>query len=622
MSKIAALLAIVAAPLLAHGALDFGPCQEPGQENFECATLAVPLDYLSRAGVVMLHVQRLRRSEQPAGLVIALAGGPGQAATPFGSQFAEELAPLLDGRQFVVFDQRGTGLSGPLDCRRPDGRMPAAAGCAQRLGSDRRFYATADSVRDLDAVRAALEAERLLVYGVSYGTLVAAQYARTFPDRVDRIVLDSPLPPEPDPVERPTFAAIPRVLAELCAGGACAEITTDPNSDLGRVVRRARHGLRIAIPDSEGRRRRQRIAPETLYNRLLLPGDLVIQLRAFLPAALAAAAGDTHPLGRLLGLTVASGAMSATGVPDVDANLGESSDSDTILLATTCLDIRFPWGSQAGIDARRRATHSFLRTAVLPGAFAPFTAPEARHVTPLGDCFGWPDTSRFDALTSAPFGPGPTLILVGTADLRTPVERTEDLLAQLPDGVRVIVPAAGHSLLPEDCVQDVLGRFDRGEQPGNACDAHRAPLPVQPVPPASLGVLPPIGAPGRPGRTVSAVKVTITDAFAASNAIGRLGSVPGVRRGLARLQRTADSRRITFERYSLVPGVEIDGELLSTSDVLTGSLTVRGRAAARGELDYADGRVTGTLGGVPIAAGAEAGPVLYARQPPMLRLIR
>ena len=315
MSKIAALLAIVAAPLLAHGALDFGPCQEPGQENFECATLAVPLDYLSRAGVVMLHVQRLRRSEQPAGLVIALAGGPGQAATPFGQQFAGELAPLLDGRQFVVFDQRGTGLSGFLDCRRPDGRMPAAAGCARRLGSDRRFYATADSVRDLDAVRAALQAERVLVYGVSYGTLVAAQYARTFPDRVDRIVLDSPLPPDPDPVERPSFAAIPRVLAELCAGGACAEITTDPNSDLGRVVRRARHGLRIAIPDSEGRRRRQRIAPETLYNRLLLPGDLVIQLRAFLPGALAAAAaGDTHPLGRLLGLTVASGAMSATGV--------------------------------------------------------------------------------------------------------------------------------------------------------------------------------------------------------------------------------------------------------------------------------------------------------------------
>ena len=617
MGKIVAFLAIVAAPLLAYGALDFGPCQEPGQEDFECATLAVPLDYLSRAGVVMLHVQRLRRSEQPAGLVIALAGGPGQAATPIGPQFEEELAPLLDGRQFVVFDQRGTGLSGALDCRRPE----VARACAQQLGSDRRFYVTADSVRDLDEVRAALGAERVLVYGVSYGTLVAAQYARTFPDRVDRIVLDSPVPPDPDPVERPTFAAIPRVLAELCAGRACERITTDPNSDLGRVVRRARRGLRIAIPDSKGRRRRQRIAPEKLHE-LLLAGDLAIQLRAFLPAALAAAAaGDTHPLGRLLELTDASSAMIATGISDVDADLRE--DSPTILLATTCLDIRFPWGSQAGIDARRRATHSFLRTAVLPGAFAPFTAPEARHVTPLGTCFRWPDTSRFDALTSAPFGPGPTLILVGTADLRTPVERTEDLLAQLPNGVRVIVPAAGHSLLSEACVQDVLRRFDRGEQPGNACDAHRAPLPVQPIPPASLGVLPPIGAPGRPGRTVSAVKVTLTDAFAASSAIRRPeGSVPGVRRGLARLQQTAVSLRITFKRYSLVPGVEIDGELLSKRpNVLTGSLTVRGRAAARGELDYADGRVTGTLGGVPIAAGAEAGPVLYGPQPPMLQLI-
>lgn len=163
MAKVAALVAIVAAPLLAHGALEFAPSQEPGQEDFECATLAVPLDYLSRAGVVGVHVQRLRLLEQPAGLVVALAGGPGQAATLFGTQFAQGLAPLLDGRQFVVFDQRGTGLSGPLDCRRPDGRTPATAGCARRLGSDRRFYATADSVRDLDAVRAALEAERVLV---------------------------------------------------------------------------------------------------------------------------------------------------------------------------------------------------------------------------------------------------------------------------------------------------------------------------------------------------------------------------------------------------------------------------------------------------------------------------
>lgn len=251
-------------------------------------------------------------------------------------------------------------------------------------------------------------------------------------------VLDSPLAPEPDSVGRPTFTAIPRVLADLCAGGACAGITTDPNRDLDRVVRRARRGLRVTVPDSEGRRRRQRIDPEALYRRVLLAGDLAIELRAFLPAALAAAARDTDPLGRLLALTEASGALIAAGVPDDDGNLREF--SETTLQATLCLDIRFPWASEAGAAGRRRATRSFLRT-VSPGAFAPFTPAEARRVTELGSCFGWPDTSRFDALTSAPFGPGPTLILVGTADLRTPVERTRELLAQLPDGVRVTMGA-------------------------------------------------------------------------------------------------------------------------------------------------------------------------------------
>ncbi len=62
----------------------------------------------------------LRRHLAPVGeakdAVIALAGGPGQAALPFVNQFGGLLGPILSTRDLIVFDQRGTGLSHPLSC--------------------------------------------------------------------------------------------------------------------------------------------------------------------------------------------------------------------------------------------------------------------------------------------------------------------------------------------------------------------------------------------------------------------------------------------------------------------------------------------------------------------------
>ena len=92
--------------------------------------------------------------------------------------------------------------------------------------------------------------------GVSYGTHVALQYARTFPARTDRLVLDSIVGPDgPDPFLLDTLRNLPRVLRAQCAGGVCAGVTTDPVADLAAVVRRLARG-----PIARGRRRRARPA--------------------------------------------------------------------------------------------------------------------------------------------------------------------------------------------------------------------------------------------------------------------------------------------------------------------------------------------------------------------------
>ena len=136
-------------------------------------------------------------------MLLALTGGPGQGGVAFVPRARQRMRRLLHDYRLVMLDQRGTG-AGALRCPAlqramgtsdltvpPRGTVEA---CAQALGPRRRFYSTADTVADLDALRAALGADKLTLDGVSYGTFVAERYAIAHPDRVARLVLDSVVP--------------------------------------------------------------------------------------------------------------------------------------------------------------------------------------------------------------------------------------------------------------------------------------------------------------------------------------------------------------------------------------------------------------------------------------------
>ncbi len=70
-------------------------------------------------------------------------------------------ADIRDDYQLVVFDQRGTGLSGALDCPLRGSPRHQARRCAAALGDTRSLSTTADSVADIDAVRDALGADAI-----------------------------------------------------------------------------------------------------------------------------------------------------------------------------------------------------------------------------------------------------------------------------------------------------------------------------------------------------------------------------------------------------------------------------------------------------------------------------
>ena len=51
-------------------------------------------------------------------------------------------------------------------------------------------------MQDIEAIRQALGYEKLVLYGTSYGTKVALEYAERYPEHVEALVLDSVVPPE------------------------------------------------------------------------------------------------------------------------------------------------------------------------------------------------------------------------------------------------------------------------------------------------------------------------------------------------------------------------------------------------------------------------------------------
>src|SRR5580700_1563158 len=468
----------------AQAQIAWAPC---GSSNeYACGHLTVALDPGGTApGAITLA---MRRHRAPVGeareAVIALAGGPGQAAIPFAEDFAHLLGPIVATRDLIVFDQRGIGLSHPLSCHRfelsaggPEGQQIAE--CAAQIGPERSDYTTAQTVADIEAIRQAGGYEKLVLYGTSYGTKVAERYAQTYPSHVSALVLDSVVPPNgPEPLNLPTFAAIPRVLRQLCARRACAHITPEPVADLTKLVRRMGAGaLGGHWIDGDGHTHTLRFSANTLLD-VLIAGDLEPALRAEFPAAVRSAAnGDTAPFARLL--HDASEHGEGGGEEE-----GPSESFDTPLyFATSCEEELFPWNRASGPAERLAEARAQIR-GLGASAIAPFSP---SNVLALGDmpaCAFWPYTTPAPAPVQAPFPSVPALILSGADDLRTPTANAREVAAQIPGSHVVVVPNTGHSVLgsdPTHCASDALQALFAGK-PIRPCSAAPPPPILRPTP--------------------------------------------------------------------------------------------------------------------------------------------
>ncbi len=598
----------------AGAAISFVPCAH--STEFGCGHLTVALDPSGASpGDITLAI---RRHRAPAGddrtAVIALAGGPGQAGLPFAEQSLSLLGQIVATRDLIVFDTRGTGSSHALSCRGlesaggEDSPGPAISRCAQQLGPTRRFYTTADSVADLEAIRVAGGYEKLVLYGTSYGTKLAEEYAQTYPSHVEALVLDSVVPPNgPDPLSRASFAAIPRILRQLCARGACAHITRHPNADLANLISRlGSRGRRARWIDGHGRAHAIAISSYSLLDSLI-QGDLEPTLRSEFPAAVRSAEhGDYAALARMLERTEVSEEGESEGPPE---------GFDTALYyATTCEEGLFPW-NRAATPAARLAEARAQIAGLGPRAFAPFTTADVLDLSDIPACAFWPFATPAPAVADAPFPRVPTLILSGADDLRTPTANAREVAAQIPGSKLLVVPNTGHSVLdsdPTSCSSAALQDLFTGRpiRPcATATPALFRPAPLAPARLADVRSLP--GNRGKAGRTLAAVLLTLADfeRQLALQALAQLGSgsitslssidVGGLRSGWAQFT----PGKLILHGYSYVPGVTVSGVISSAN----AELSVGGASAAPGPLRLGSGhRLTGFLEGQQVSAASAA----------------
>jgi pimeloyl-ACP methyl ester carboxylesterase len=184
-----------------------------------CGYLIVPEDRSRPGGpdIRLLAAIFHSTSKTPApDPVIYLVGGPGASSIRDAPDLMQIFKPYLQDRDFILFDQRGTGMAEPsLDCPEyteairanfddaaPSQDLNAILfGCRQRLvdaGVNLAAYTSAENAADLDALRRALGYEQWNLYGISYGTRLALTAVRDYPDGIRAVILDSTYPPQAD----------------------------------------------------------------------------------------------------------------------------------------------------------------------------------------------------------------------------------------------------------------------------------------------------------------------------------------------------------------------------------------------------------------------------------------
>ena len=474
-----------------------------GGVALECTMLTVPADHTDAESEITVDV---RFGLHPAsdrherlGTLVILTGGPGSSGIADSQLYLDTFAPgVVDRYDMVFLEQRGIGKSIPALCREAEAEAPdwideAISDLASAQETTRRWvgaclaeakidsgtlgrFATYQSAADLDAYLDAIGADDVILFGESYGTVLAQLYAAQRPERVSALILDAPVDGSLGGVEQAVEQAaafsdvLDLVLDECTAEAACVDDFSggDPAASWDALAERLREGsVEVELPSRNGRA----VAVEFSRRDLLTATAAMLYSeweRVHLLRALAAASrDDLGPFVRMAALTRGLDPETASPLPATDPWLAAyyaigCQDFDPSTDSVEELVERI--GRLEG-DAARLAE---LAHDALP-CFAGFSDPN-----PVSVEARLPDV--------------PILVLTATADPATPTAWAEALVNRATTAHLIVTEGGGHGNygwgLPcaDDPVRDLLTFGDLPSGTETTCEGYvldyYTPLPL------------------------------------------------------------------------------------------------------------------------------------------------
>jgi pimeloyl-ACP methyl ester carboxylesterase len=585
----------------------FGECPSHIQRA-RCGTIRVPLDRanpgLGTTRVAFALVQRRDAARASLGTIVPNPGGPGVAAIESSeSPYVRTLAPLLDRRDLLLVDPRGTGRSDAISCATlagpalafttGDEALSRIGACGRALGRRAGSYHTAAVTDDIEAVRAALGLERLDLWGDSYGTYLMPVYAARHPEHVQSMVLNAAGGVGSDPWARDNLGAALRGVRLVCARThACGGDAV--LREVARLATRLRRRPVTFAFRAGAQRVRGRIDEAALAQVVWTGGDSSAFGR--IPGAVTSAlAGDFASLQRLVAnQRLALGAI-----------LVNRAFSPAQNFATNCHDYPRVF-SYADAPAARRDEYERALNAIDPAEFWPFS-PQAWVDSGQGgaQCLDWPNdpTAAPPLPAGSRFPDVPVLVLAGDLDANSPSLAGRDVAAQFAHATFVEIPNAGHTPASHSsCAMNLALRFVVTLQ-ANAQACARTGAPPRVAGPAArrAAELPliPAGATPSQRRALGLVVVTAGDLMEQAGILEAVGVAEGLRGGRYVLQRNGSVRLV---RVRVVRDAVVSGVLTPTRTGLAGALRVAGAGVPAGRLrlqlsEAGRCRAVGTLNG-------------------------
>jgi pimeloyl-ACP methyl ester carboxylesterase len=444
--------------------------KEPLGSDVECGWVIVPEDHAKPDGkTIKLAAARFKSdAAQPEpDPVIYLEGGPGGSALKsYINQFDFFFGPLLEKRDLVLFDQRGTGYSEPaLAC--PEYRQAvfdmlpkdlkaaesealaneALLACRDRLvkeGANLDAYNSAQNAADIEALRQALGYDQINLYGISYGTRLALTALRDAPAKVRSAVIDSVYTPQVD-----LYSQIP-VNGERAFEALFAACEAEPScADSYPDLRQTFFDLKAKLDEE--------------------PVTFTVTLNS----------GEKHEMlmngDSLMGLVFQS-LYGSSIIPLLPRMIYDLRDGNTDLAAGLEGEFlsqydKISVGMQHAVQCQEELP--FVTQADIEN-----TLQQHPDYEPLGSkgivelCKAW-DLSPADARENQPVSSDvPTLVVSGEFDPVTPPGWAEEAARTLSKSFYFNVPRAGHGpTISEDCPRSILLAFldNPTQQPDTAC---------------------------------------------------------------------------------------------------------------------------------------------------------